>query len=154
MTRVLLLAVLALGCGTAATSSCCQRPEPSRIAASYARAVERWHAATGRFPGRMALQEVDGAFLCGPLLDRKIVEGCWSPRERTLKVNGRLPQGQFDLTVLHELGHALGAKHLSSAVPGVMQIAGYSEICITAGDVAAVCDVAGANCPRKKPECP
>lgn len=121
--------------------------ERDQYAAAVASAQARWTAACGERPepASVVLEPVV-SLKCGRI---ERAAGCTDSNQhvRLATRSGAPPEG----LVLHELGHVLGAGHLSTGVAGVMQPQLSNDSwrsCITPADLDAV-----ATCPVYRPEC-
>jgi len=132
-----ILAVALAGCAS----------ERDQYAAAVASAQARWTAACGERPepASVVLEPVV-SLRCGRI---ERAAGCTDSGQRVrLATRANAP---VDGLVLHELGHVLGAGHLSTGVAGVMQPQLSNAAwrpCITPADLVAV-----ATCPVYRPEC-
>jgi len=122
-------------------------------------AIERWRAAAGidvRI-GRGGVGVYRGA--CASDHDLGCYRVQWSAcgdgdgmcAWRSIAVTPRASALVEELVLVHELGHAMGVRHIDH-VRAVMGSTLSGDECITPADVRAVCDATGA-CTRFAPEC-
>lgn len=137
--QVILLACAGLwpGCGSA--------PEYS-VHTAVAEAEVRWYSATGAAAQISAVIPREGGIACG----FKVADGCYNRRTHRLQVREDMSKQNIIDIALHEVGHAIGAKH-SEQEGETMYPTVPNEACITENDIALACED-NPDCQWSEPE--
>lgn len=139
--------ILVAGCSEARGNPRTVTAEPELVSATEA-AVARWNAAAG-----LSLEVVSAGGDVRVLRTKCENPEAWGCGGHRVARIAEPPSGYLELTVTHELAHALGAEHLADGELGIMQTEGLaSPGCITAQDIVSICS-GHTDCTAFVPEC-